>query len=123
MRNLIGRKVTRITKIRNLEINFHPTHATCVFYIAVQSKEPNKKNQDEGGNCRSRAADASKSDVITPPSMLCSRSKLKISQVSTLSLRGNVRDNMLVVPHCLSEEKLWPLAYIKASSSCPTLLR
>jgi hypothetical protein len=36
---------------------------------------------------------------------------------------GRVRDNMLVVPHCLSEEKLWPLAYIKASSSCPTLLR
>jgi hypothetical protein len=35
----------------------------------------------------------------------------------------DVRDNMLVVPHCLSEEKLWPLAYIQASSSCPTLLR
>jgi hypothetical protein len=30
---------------RELEINFPPTHATCIFYVSVQSEEPKKKKK------------------------------------------------------------------------------
>jgi hypothetical protein len=31
--------------VHELEINFPPTHATSVFYVAVKSQEPKKKKK------------------------------------------------------------------------------
>jgi hypothetical protein len=33
--------------VHELEINFLPTHATSVFYVAVQSEEPNNNNNNK----------------------------------------------------------------------------
>jgi hypothetical protein len=49
---------------RELEINFPPTHATCIFYVSVQSEEPKKKKK-KGGKEENREKKNACDDLIS----------------------------------------------------------
>jgi hypothetical protein len=49
--------------VRELEINFPPTHVTCVFYVAVQSEKKKKKKKKK--NRRSIISDLASSSSLS----------------------------------------------------------